>query len=269
MASSLSYDPILTSTKLDIDDSINDAAPLDNFYEEEEEEAPIQNVDTNDEATPVNIGATADREPTEDEQSPLTLNNGMSSPLNNLDTNSNESHGVKEVANKPESDKAATEKAASETTSSSNSRKRKNDDTTSSSQSKRSNTNSTRNNEADSGSSNESEVYFKLLIPSTSAGGVIGRGGEKIAQIQKDSNVKMKMSKASDFYPNTCERVCLIIGSIRAVIKAHEFIVERIQERQQPETIKKCDPEMVERLSQVNERKAYAKLDPLSDELLC
>lgn len=77
----------------------------------------------------------------------------------------------------------------------------------------------------------DNEVFLKLLIPSTVAGGVIGRGGERIAQIQKDTNVKMKMSKALDHYPNTNERVCLIIGSIKSVLKAHEMIVERIQEK--------------------------------------
>ena len=109
-----------------------------------------------------------------------------------------------------------------------------------------------------SGDDNESvsddmEVHLKLLIPSTSAGGVIGRGGEKIAQIQKDSSVRMKMSKANDFYTNTCERICLIIGSLKGVLKAHDFIVERIQEKQHTSDTNtvKSDPEMAERLNQV------------------
>lgn len=93
---------------------------------------------------------------------------------------------------------------------------------------KRNNSNrkSTSNN-----SNSDEDVYLKLLIPSCAAGGVIGRGGEKIAQIQKDANVRMKMSKANDYYPNTNERVCLIIGSVKAVLKAHEYIIERVQEK--------------------------------------
>ena len=100
-------------------------------------------------------------------------------------------------------------------------------------------------------SEKESEVYFKLLIPKNSAGGVIGKGGEKIGQIQKDSSVRMKMSKANDFYPNTCERICLIIGSTKGVLKAHDFIVERMQEKQQTDSNIKSDPEMTKRLNQV------------------
>lgn len=79
---------------------------------------------------------------------------------------------------------------------------------------------------------------------------MIGRGGEKIAQIQKDSNVKMKMSKANDYYPNTNERICLIIGSIKSVLKAHDYIVERLLEK--PESSNKQQtPESEERANQV------------------
>ena len=44
-------------------------------------------------------------------------------------------------------------------------------------------------------------VHFKILIPSFAAGAIIGKGGETIAQIQKDTGARIKMSKASDFYP--------------------------------------------------------------------
>lgn len=80
-------------------------------------------------------------------------------------------------------------------------------------------------------SSGGDEVHVKIMIPSSAAGGVIGRGGEKIAQIQKDANVRMKMSKSSDHYPNTNERVCLVIGSVSSVLKAYEYINERMQEK--------------------------------------
>ena len=68
-------------------------------------------------------------------------------------------------------------------------------------------------------------------MPSYAAGGVIGKGGEKIGFIQKDANVKMKMSKANDYYPNTQERVCLITGSLSALLKAHDFVMEKFKEK--------------------------------------
>ena len=79
--------------------------------------------------------------------------------------------------------------------------------------------------------SDSDEVHVKIMIPSSAAGGVIGRGGEKIAQIQKDANVRMKMSKSNDIYPNTNERVCLVSGSVSSVLKAYEYINERMKEK--------------------------------------
>ena len=38
-------------------------------------------------------------------------------------------------------------------------------------------------------------------MPSVAAGAIIGKGGETIAQIQKDAGARVKMSKANDFYP--------------------------------------------------------------------
>lgn len=33
------------------------------------------------------------------------------------------------------------------------------------------------------------------------AGAIIGKGGETIAQLQREKHAKVKMSKANDFYP--------------------------------------------------------------------
>lgn len=49
-----------------------------------------------------------------------------------------------------------------------------------------------------SGSDN---VHLKILVPSIAAGAIIGKGGETIAQVQKDAGARVKMSKANDFYP--------------------------------------------------------------------
>lgn len=47
----------------------------------------------------------------------------------------------------------------------------------------------------------EGTFHFKLLVPSIAAGAIIGKGGETIAQLQKDAGARVKMSKANDFYP--------------------------------------------------------------------
>ena len=40
-----------------------------------------------------------------------------------------------------------------------------------------------------------------MLIPSTAAGSIIGKGGMTIAQLQRDTGTNIKLSKANDFYP--------------------------------------------------------------------
>lgn len=38
-------------------------------------------------------------------------------------------------------------------------------------------------------------------MPSVAAGAIIGKGGETIAQLQKETTARVKMSKSHDFYP--------------------------------------------------------------------
>ncbi|XP_048738177.1 RNA-binding protein Pasilla-like isoform X9 [Ostrea edulis] len=77
-------------------------------------------------------------------------------------------------------------------------------------------------------------VHLKILVPSIAAGAIIGKGGETIAQVQKEAGARVKMSKANDFYPGTTERVCLIMGAVEAVKRVHCFIMEKIREKPDP-----------------------------------
>lgn len=47
----------------------------------------------------------------------------------------------------------------------------------------------------------EPTYHFKVLVPSMVAGAIIGKGGETIAQLQKETGARVKMSKSHDFYP--------------------------------------------------------------------
>ncbi|KAL4707340.1 hypothetical protein ACJJTC_005269 [Scirpophaga incertulas] len=53
----------------------------------------------------------------------------------------------------------------------------------------------------------EPTYHFKVLVPSMVAGAIIGKGGETIAQLQKDTGARVKMSKSHDFYPDQVEPV--------------------------------------------------------------
>lgn len=94
----------------------------------------------------------------------------------------------------------------------------------------------------------EGALHFKILVPSVAAGAIIGKGGETIAQLQKEAGARVKMSKANDYYPGTAvspgmstqrnfgtaERVCLITGTMDAIMRVHDFIMEKIREKPDP-----------------------------------
>lgn len=50
----------------------------------------------------------------------------------------------------------------------------------------------------------EGEYFLKVLIPSYAAGSIIGKGGQTIVQLQKETGATIKLSKSKDFYPGEC-----------------------------------------------------------------
>jgi len=77
-------------------------------------------------------------------------------------------------------------------------------------------------------------VNLKILVPAVASGAIIGKGGETIADIQKQTGTRIKMSKANDFYPGTTERVGLLQGQPDSVLMVMDFITEKIMEKPDP-----------------------------------
>ncbi|XP_078097888.1 RNA-binding protein Nova-1-like isoform X4 [Mustelus asterias] len=86
----------------------------------------------------------------------------------------------------------------------------------------------------------EGEFFLKVLIPSYAAGSIIGKGGQTIVQLQKETGATIKLSKSKDFYPGTTERVCLIQGTVEALNAVHDFIAEKV--REMPQNVGKTEP---------------------------
>ncbi|XP_078287086.1 RNA-binding protein Nova-1-like [Rhinoraja longicauda] len=86
----------------------------------------------------------------------------------------------------------------------------------------------------------EGEFFLKVLIPSYAAGSIIGKGGQTIVQLQKETGATIKLSKSKDFYPGTTERVCLIQGTVDALNAVHDFIAEKV--REMPQNVGKAEP---------------------------
>uniref|UniRef100_A0A8C9P4S5 K Homology domain-containing protein n=1 Tax=Spermophilus dauricus TaxID=99837 RepID=A0A8C9P4S5_SPEDA len=58
--------------------------------------------------------------------------------------------------------------------------------------------------------SEDGQYFLKVLIPSYAAGSIIGKGGQTIVQLQKETGATIKLSKSKDFYPGAdiCRRNC-------------------------------------------------------------
>ncbi|XP_034487967.1 RNA-binding protein Nova-1 isoform X7 [Drosophila innubila] len=77
----------------------------------------------------------------------------------------------------------------------------------------------------------DTTFHMKILVPAVASGAIIGKGGETIASLQKDTGARVKMSKSHDFYPGTTERVCLITGSVDGIMTVVDFIMDKIREK--------------------------------------
>uniref|UniRef100_A0A3Q0KS80 Rna-binding protein related n=2 Tax=Schistosoma mansoni TaxID=6183 RepID=A0A3Q0KS80_SCHMA len=74
-------------------------------------------------------------------------------------------------------------------------------------------------------------IHLKILVPSVAVGAIIGKGGESIAKIQKETGARIKLSKVNDLYPGTEERVCLIQGTLEGVTRMHNYIMDCVLEK--------------------------------------
>ncbi|KAK9505362.1 hypothetical protein O3M35_009442 [Rhynocoris fuscipes] len=73
-------------------------------------------------------------------------------------------------------------------------------------------------------------LHLKVLVPSSVAGAIIGKGAENLAQITRESGAKVRVSRVEDCYPGTSDRVCLITGELNSVKAALEVISNTIRE---------------------------------------
>ena len=78
--------------------------------------------------------------------------------------------------------------------------------------------------------SNAGQILLKMLVPAYAAGSVIGKNGQTITHLQKETGVNIKLSKAKDFYPGTTERIALIQGKYDGVLLVLRFIIDKVYE---------------------------------------
>nr|XP_039258756.1 RNA-binding protein Nova-1-like isoform X2 [Styela clava] len=80
------------------------------------------------------------------------------------------------------------------------------------------------------GSPPPGQLLLKILVPGYAAGAIIGKGGQIIVQLQKETGAIIKLSKAKDFYPGTQDRVVLIQGTFEGLTKVHNTIIDKVHD---------------------------------------
>eukprot|EP00069_Balaena_mysticetus_P012569 bmy_07711T0 len=92
----------------------------------------------------------------------------------------------------------------------------------------------------------DGQYFLKVLIPSYAAGSIIGKGGQTIVQLQKETGATIKLSKSKDFYPEiaSVNKEYQVrkknMGTVEALNAVHGFIAEKI--REMPQNVAKTEP---------------------------
>ena len=71
---------------------------------------------------------------------------------------------------------------------------------------------------------------LKLLVSNNTAGSVIGKSGQTIAEIQAITQCRIKLSQANDYFPGTSERVCLLQGSPTSIKLAVAHVLNKFRD---------------------------------------
>lgn len=77
-----------------------------------------------------------------------------------------------------------------------------------------------------------SRVTVKLLVSNNMAGSIIGRAGQTISDLQKQSSAKIRLSQSGDYFPGTSDRICLVHGTLDNVKEAIALVLGKLYELQ-------------------------------------
>lgn len=78
----------------------------------------------------------------------------------------------------------------------------------------------------------EERVVVKFLVPNVAAGSIIGKAGANITEIQTQSNARMQLSRASEFYPGSPEgqdRILLVSGTVNQLLTALHLVLSKLK----------------------------------------
>lgn len=74
------------------------------------------------------------------------------------------------------------------------------------------------------------ESSLRFLVPNSLAGSIIGKGGIVISEFQSQSGSKIVLSRTTEFFPGTQERILMLNGTVNAILTALHLILSRLAE---------------------------------------
>ncbi|KAL8551650.1 hypothetical protein ACS0TY_000650 [Phlomoides rotata] len=82
------------------------------------------------------------------------------------------------------------------------------------------------------GGQGDPESKIRLVVPNSSCGGIIGKGGAIIRSLIEDSRASIKISPQDNFYPGLHDRLVTVAGALDEQMRALELILEKLADDQ-------------------------------------
>ncbi|XP_057798853.1 protein BTR1-like isoform X2 [Salvia miltiorrhiza] len=76
------------------------------------------------------------------------------------------------------------------------------------------------------------ESKIRLVVPNSSCGGIIGKGGAIIRSLIEDSRATIKISPQDNFYPGLHDRLVTVGGALDEQMRAIDLIIQKLVEDQ-------------------------------------
>lgn len=74
----------------------------------------------------------------------------------------------------------------------------------------------------------ERPCHIRFLVSNGAAGSVIGKGGSTITEFQSQSGARIQLSRNTEYYPGTTDRIVMISGAFDEVMTALELILTKL-----------------------------------------
>ncbi|GHP02038.1 hypothetical protein PPROV_000079400 [Pycnococcus provasolii] len=76
--------------------------------------------------------------------------------------------------------------------------------------------------------SSDNRCTVKFLLSNAAAGSVIGKSGATITEFQQQSNARIQLSRAREFFPGTSDRILVLTGSVNSILTALHLILSKL-----------------------------------------